>query len=65
MDPIRRILSGPPSIASRPPVQPLERITRERDRPDPGSQQRKRPKPPASEEDDEERGEGPHIDVRA
>jgi hypothetical protein len=67
MDPIRPILSGPAAIPSRPPVQPLERITRERDRPDARSQQRKRPKPPDSENDDppEEPGGGHHIDVRA
>jgi hypothetical protein len=68
VDPIHPIAPGPPRIspASGLPVDPLERITRERDRPSKDGQQRKRresPPTPAPElgEDDGR----PHVDVRA
>jgi hypothetical protein len=68
VDPIHPIAPGPPRIspAARLPVEPLERITRERDRPSKDGQQRRRqpPPPPASEEPGEDDGR-PHIDVRA
>jgi len=48
-------------------VEPLERITRERDRPSKDGQQRRRresPPPGRAPEQDEDDGR-PHIDVRA
>lgn len=69
MDPINPITPGPLPI-SQLPVQPLERITRERDRPAKDGQQRRRREPPPpleSQADDEDGGEDgrPRIDVRA
>jgi hypothetical protein len=69
MDPIQPIAPGPPRIspAARLPVQPLERISRERDRPSKDSQQRRRREPastPAPVRDPDD-GEHPHVDVRA
>lgn len=68
MDPIHPIAPGPPRIspAARLPVEPLERITRERDRPSKDGQQRRRREPPPAPalERDEDDGR-PHIDVRA
>ena len=70
MDPIHPIAPGPPAIprSGTAPVQRLQRISRERDRPPPEEQQRKRRDPPpdttASELDGED-GEHRHIDVRA
>jgi hypothetical protein len=66
VDPIHPIAPGPPSISQRPPVEPLERITRERDRPSRDAQQRKRRESSATPVpelgvDDEGR---PHVDVR-
>lgn len=70
MDPIHPIAPGPPAIprSGTAPVQRLERISRERDRPTADQQERKRRRPPEQEpepdrdgEDDEHR----HIDVRA
>jgi hypothetical protein len=74
MDPIHPITPGPPAIppSGTPPVQRLERITRERDRPPSDRQQRRREPPPPSEpasspqgEHGEDDGEHPHVDVRA
>jgi hypothetical protein len=48
------------------PVEPLERISRERDRPSKDAQQRRRrepPPPPLPQREDDD-GEHPHIDVR-
>jgi hypothetical protein len=68
VDPIHPIAPGPPRIspASGLPVDPLERITRERDRPSKDGQQRKRrePPPPPARELGEDDGH-PHVDVRA
>jgi hypothetical protein len=73
MDPIHPIAPGPPTIspASRPAVQRLERITRERDRPSKDAQERERRRPRAPEvlpepgDDDGPDDAGrPHIDVR-
>jgi len=67
MDPIHPIAPGPPRIspAARLPVDPLERITRERDRPSRDAQQRKRREPPAPPpERGEDDGGHPHVDVR-
>jgi hypothetical protein len=69
VDPIHPIAPGPPLIspATRPPVQRLERVTRERDRPskDPQQRRRREPPPPAPPERDADDGEHPHVDVRA
>lgn len=69
MDPIHPIAPGPPAIqpAARLPVEPLERITRERDRPSGERRQRKRrePPPPQAAERRDDDDEHPHIDVRA
>jgi hypothetical protein len=71
VDPIQPITPGPSpmSAVARLPVEPLERIARERDRPSKDAQQRRRREPepeldpePARDPDD---GEHPHIDVRA
>lgn len=70
MDPINPITPGPLPIAQL-PVEPLERITRERDRPAKDAQQRRRREPPpAFEHQDGKDGEDgeddrPRIDVRA
>jgi hypothetical protein len=68
VDPIHPIAPGPPSIspAARLPVQPLERITRERDRPSGDGRGRRRREQPAQGRapgEDEDDGR-PHIDVR-
>jgi hypothetical protein len=71
VDPIQPITPGPSPMSqiARMPVEPLERIARERDRPSQDAQQRKRREPPpesAPEPDrDPDDGEHPHIDVRA
>jgi len=68
VDPIHPIAPGPPPISARLPVEPLERITRERDRPARDGRQAKRREPPPPPEpdvldaDDEGR---PHVDIRA
>jgi len=76
VDPIHPIIPGPTPISVRLPVQPLERITRERDRPLREQQRRRRrqapsaPEPASSPEgegtrdDGEDDGERPHVDVR-
>jgi hypothetical protein len=66
MDPIQPITPGLSRIApaSGLPVDPLERISRERDRPSRDPQRRRReppPPPPAPREDDDGH---PHVDVR-
>ncbi len=66
MDPIQPIAPGPPRIspAARLPVDPLERISRERDRPS-GDQQRRRRQPPPAPVPPREDDDGhPHVDVR-
>ena len=70
MDPIQPITPGPSPMSplARLPVDPLERIARDRDRPSRDAQQRKRREPPPPEpeaERDLDDGEHPHIDVRA
>jgi hypothetical protein len=69
-DPIHPITPGPPAVsrAGRTPVERLERITRERDRPMGDPRERKRRQPPPSEAERDERdddGHTPHVDVRA
>ncbi|HLM86715.1 MAG TPA: hypothetical protein VK272_11060 [Solirubrobacteraceae bacterium] len=73
MDPIHPITPGPTPISARLPVQPLERITRERDRPWREEQRRRRREAPSAtelasspegERDDDDGGERPHVDVR-
>lgn len=67
MDPIHPIAPGPlPIPAATPPVERLQRISRERDRPARERQEqawRKQPQP-APDRDGEDDGEHPHIDVR-
>jgi hypothetical protein len=66
MDPIHPIAPGPPRIspAARLPVDPLERISRERDRPAKDGRQRQRPQPPPQPARGPDDGEHPHVDVR-
>ncbi len=67
MDPIHPIAPGPPTVSARLPVEPLERITRERDRPSGDAQRRRRrapPPAPAIERDGDDDDERPRIDVR-
>ncbi len=66
MDPIHPITPGPPAIQpGTRPVERLERISRERDRPRRDGSERKRREPPAPAPDGgEDDGEHPHIDVR-
>jgi hypothetical protein len=72
VDPIHPIAPGPPAIRRNgtAPVQRLERISRERDRPSAEEQERKRRRPPGEtpERDgakhDGQDGEHRHIDVR-
>jgi hypothetical protein len=65
VDPIQPIAPGPPRIspAARLPVDPLERISRERDRPFKDGQQRGRRPPPAPPERGPDDDEHPHVDV--
>ncbi len=65
MDPIHPIAPGPPRIspAARLPVDPLERISRERDRPSKDARQRARREPPPQPEHPDD-GEHPHVDIR-
>jgi hypothetical protein len=68
VDPIHPIAPGPPRIspASGLPVDPLERITRERDRPSKDGQQRKHREPPPAPPHELGEDDGhPHVDVRA
>jgi hypothetical protein len=73
MDPVHPIAPGPPAIppATRVPVERLERITRERDRPSKDARERERERerrrsPAPQESEGGEDGDGPrHIDVRA
>jgi hypothetical protein len=69
VDPIHPIVPGPPAVSrtARVPVERLERITRERDRPSHERQERKRREPPPAPdaERDGDDDEHPHIDVRA
>jgi hypothetical protein len=67
-DPINPIASGPPAVsrAGRLPVERLERISRERDRPSGDPRERKRREPPPHPDGDEGDDDGHgHIDVRA
>jgi len=65
MDPIHPIVPGPlPIPRGMLPVDRLERVSRERDRPSKDRKQPRRqppPQPPESGEDDDGR---PHVDVR-
>ncbi|HXR28051.1 MAG TPA: hypothetical protein VN772_00635 [Solirubrobacteraceae bacterium] len=68
MDPIHPIAPGPPPLgrAQRLPVERVERVSRERDRPAPEERRRRRREPPPAPprmpgEDD---GDQPHVDVR-
>jgi hypothetical protein len=65
MDPINPITPGPLPL-SQAPVEPLRRISRERDRParDDTRRRRREPPPPEQEHDDGDDGERPRIDVR-
>jgi hypothetical protein len=65
MDPLSPITPGPLPL-SQTPVEPLQRISRERDRParDDTPRRRREPPPPEDEHDDEDDGERPRIDVR-
>jgi hypothetical protein len=67
MDPIHPIAPGPLPISARLPVQPLERVSREHDRPSGERQQRSPRREPQPEEewreDDDADGPG-HVDVR-
>lgn len=67
MDPIQPIAPGTSAISrmERPPVERLEKITRERDRPSREGRGRKRQPPPPEHDEPGEKGPGPHIDVRA
>jgi hypothetical protein len=69
VDPIHPITPGLPGVsrAGRVPVERLERISRERDRPSGDPRKRRRPDPLKDPESDrsEEDGPGPRIDVRA
>jgi len=68
MDPIHPIAPGPPAIsrAERVPVQRLERVSRERDRPSQEQWERGRRRPPPKPKpEDGEDDEHPHVDVRA
>jgi hypothetical protein len=69
MDPIHPITPGPPAIApaSRLPVDPPQRISRERDRPardDQRGRAREQPPDPQPEQGEDE-SDGTHIDIRA
>jgi hypothetical protein len=69
VDPIHPIAPGPPAVSrsGRVPVERLERISRERDRPSQEREQRGRREPPRAppEPEGEDDGEQPHVDVRA
>jgi hypothetical protein len=68
MDPINPITPGPPPISARLPVQPLQRISREHDRPSNEQQGRKRRPPreqPDAEVEKRDDDGRPHVDVRA
>jgi hypothetical protein len=70
VDPIQPIMPGPPPISQidRSPVEPPQRMARERDRPSKDTQQRARREPQEQEQElerDPDDGEHPHIDVRA
>jgi len=69
MDPLHPIAPGPPTRASgRPPIERVERVSRERDRPEKDGQRpdRRPPKQPDPLDVRAEEGEDglPHIDVR-
>jgi hypothetical protein len=65
VDPIHPIVPGPlPIPAVTTPVERLQRIARERDRPARERQEQGRRKPPA-DRDGEDDGGHPHIDVQA
>jgi hypothetical protein len=68
MDPINPIPPGPPGFRGQGhlPVDRLERISRERDRPEGDPRRRRRQPPPAPPAEREPPEDGlPHIDVRA
>ena len=64
MDPIHPIVPGPlPIQRGLQPVDRLERISRERDRPDNERRRRAPEQPPEPEPDENDDGQ-PHVDVR-
>ncbi len=70
MDPIHPMSPGPASparIERRPPVERLERVSRERDRPSHDAPEREARRPPPEPDPDREEDDGghPHVDVRA
>jgi hypothetical protein len=71
VDPIHPIAPGPSPLsrAAGVPVEPVERVSRERDRPsrEGGSRRRREPPPPppVRAPGDEADGDQPRIDVRA
>jgi hypothetical protein len=68
MDPIHPIAPGPPGFRGQGslPVDRLERISRERDRPERDPRRRPRQPPPSHGENAPPEDDGrPHIDVRA
>jgi len=69
MDPIPPIAPGPPGFRGQGslPVDRLERVSRERDRPDrEGRERRRRQPPPPHEQSEPPDDDGrPHIDIRA
>jgi len=70
VDPINPITPGALPVSVRLPVQPLERITRERDRPAGEERRRRRPAREQPDEHGHEHDDGreddgrPHVDVR-
>jgi hypothetical protein len=65
MDPIHPIIPGPAPIPrGMAPVDRLERLSRERDRPAKDRQQQPRREPPAPEPEDGEDDGRPHVDIR-
>jgi hypothetical protein len=65
MDPIHPIVPGPAPIPrGMAPVDRLERVSRERDRPTKDRRQPRREPPPQGPADGEEDDGRPHVDVR-
>ena len=70
MDPIHPIAPGPPPLgrAARPPVERLERVSRERDRPSAGRREQQRRREPRRRSRSgcaaRTTASSPHVDVR-
>jgi hypothetical protein len=68
VDPIHPIAPGPPTIAMRPPVRAVTRVSRDQDRPSQDSEPRRRREQPAPEPEGSERSDDDdgrlHVDVR-